>query len=521
MSDKITESKGLREAPYKKLLEYIDKNHPQLSELLDLTGINCRFNCNWHKDGITFIMPVDAVVKDLLKQAQKDTVGFENAATSLNSLIIRGCYLKADDFRDNVINMQYPAKLLPVKTKGKDILIDGIKAEFVTSFEAKSGEKSALWKIDSIPNHGSFPVAKAMPKRGNVKVGKYEPSNDQRKSNRFASMLLVEQAYVLHLLKQRSVGTSDLNPFIEAVVSLLCHIKKDDEDLYRQLLSIVMLDNFDFYALVDPHGDLDNPLVDNQYIDKWVKGEKLSQSTIHNMLKQIRADQAANSVGGKLIFPQKTELLKVLKQKRTEFTVRSFNSLQKTMAELESIYSTLEKTNKVGGVEFWPEGRVTEYFKNDKHTGMKLLHDDVRYLSCLRFKKLECDPRPIDFGEINALFNFIGDALHANTAAERGTQRGLLNVNRIKYLIAPTMELSEIIAFINSTGFLALPLCKNEVPKCVDEKPQPGNIAYFNVHANIYKAYDHLSTSEFDYLTDSIKVMSKEDKQKLAKLLAA
>jgi hypothetical protein len=501
--------------PYREVIEYLRKNHKEVADLLEETGVDCRFSCNWHKDGITFLIPSKEQC-EALRKSINTTNGFDNAVSALNSLILRGFYDKPSSFGGEVVNLQFPSRVVPIKANGKDILIaEKHVATLAESF--KSGCKdntfcAAMWKLSgsTLPDYEKYAVVQR-DFSGKVKRGKYQPSNDQKRSLRFAAMLLTERAYVDWVIKKRTIGCSSMNPFISAVVCILELVnKRGNEGLpytYNDLLSIVCFDNFDFYLLVGAH-DQSEPLVSTSIINAWCNESK--QANCCALLKQHQANQMKDTH-----FKARVEAVQAIRKNPTDAFLGA--NITTGMANLTTLYGNLEQSNKVHNMtEFWPAS-IAAYYK--KHQGAKMLHDDVRYLSCLRFAKLETDPRNLDFAEANGVFNFIGDALHANTEKERKTQAGLLNIQRLKNLIMPTMEKNEIVTFINSSCFLAVPYGDQTIKKQTTIKPIPGKIAFFNLHGGLYDAYDHIRASEFQSLIETISFLSAEEKKELAKTL--
>jgi hypothetical protein len=517
---------------YCKIIHYVEAVNPMLAELLRYTCVDGTLSSMRGKEGITFLMPSETLTKEIQTLAWSDIPEeADRACDMLNACILSNYYHSPASFKSDrpVINCLWPSQIVKVeKTDNKGTVYFEGKAtavldeKFKQMRDEKKNPKSkglAVWKLEGalIPTTGAVAQEKdkVMPRR--TKEGRYEPELTRLAGIRFKIMLYVEQAYAHDRVQMCNGLVSHVStmPYCAYTASLMMYLKANDPGTYVTVLPIIAFDNFDFYALIEPHSDEDKALVSTGHIEAWLKtaATNISPAECVANCKQIMDDMDA--VGGK-----KQAVLAAIDAERRKLTDATSATVRRCVEHIETVYGILESKNMIGGVSDVLPADLFEYYK--RAPGTKMLHDDIRYLTYLRFKQLE-RRGSFNFDEFNALVNFIGDAMHANNAKERDSNRGILNKIRIKNMIAPTMERDEIICFLNSTMFLSIAITQKDMPhlgRHVTTKPTPGKIVLFNIHADIYEKFDRFSNIKVEEQISAIGIMTQKDRELLALELA-
>ncbi len=148
----------------------------------------------------------------------------------------------------------------------------------------------------------------------------------------------------------------------------------------------------------------------------------------------------------------------------------------------------------------FPEA-LANYYKVEQ--GLKLIQDELRFLTYGAFKRLECER--FDTGAFHELTNMIGECLHAGSKAERDQTHKLLSKTAIKYLIAPSDNIREVKIFCYSTAFMYIPLLAEAQALAVKNstsRPDPARLVVFNIAKDTYVqhqrllAHDHGATND-------------------------
>jgi hypothetical protein len=518
-------------------MHYIEEKNPDLAELLRLTCNDMTLSALRGKTGITFLMPDAKLTEDIRKLAESsDASKAEEGAAMLSALILRDIYCddkkKGPLFRKGfVANCMWPPQQVAVdsvSSDGKVVTFANkatatVASDFVEMRSADKPSKLAVWKYSG-PHYGITNSPAPAPTKPQKRApyekkidGGYNPSSGQLNGIRFKVMLAVEQDYVHDVLS----NSGGLNAYRRASLSLLEHLKLVNPGRYNDLLSLVAFDNFDFYLLVQPHLQSDSEedfLIDTDTIMTWSKKWRAAKNVDYmKTFKTVQHDLTDPQGKSAALFTRRKEVLEAIKDAREKNTIVVTNKFRSCVDHIETAYATLERDNRIGEVGDVFPAFVHEHFS--KNEGLKLLYDDLRYISYLRFEQLENRPHCFDFGEFNSLVNFIGDALVRATKDLRDKARYLVNRDRVKYMIAPTMECSELICFINSTMFLCVPVTGEDrdlLGKNTKVKPTPGKIsALFNIHAAIEESYNHLATATFTSLIDDLTWLTPEQRTEL------
>lgn len=518
---------------YCKIIHYIEEKNPELAELLKHTCTDGILSSTRGKQGITFLMPDRALTEEIKKLAVSDKPEVaDRAAQMLAALILRNVYRDPGSFKrpgEVVANCLFEpqvVKVTDVDQAGKKVKFDkGGVATLATDFVVRGDESKknvpriAVWHYSG-PHYGidnpAAPKVERFQRKEGMKKGSYEPEPSRVRGIRFKVMLAVEQEYVHGILSCGILG-GFRNAYCEASLSLLKYLKEHKRDLYSEILSIIAFDNLDFYLLVQPHNNDGVYLIDDDVISAWAAIHH-SQKNINvmSLKKEIQSDMENGQLPG-AVFANCAKVLKAIDSAREHATNALNTSFRSCVPHIERIYHELEENNKIGEVSDVFPPMIAAHFKSNP--GLKMLYDDLRYISYIRFSKLENSAHHFDFGEFNALVNFIGDALHCTSGENRSKARCMLNQNKIKYMIAPNMERDEALCFVNSTMFLCVPVtpkCHPYLGKNVTVKPRPGKIgAVYNIHGAIDKQYDHMAAAAFTDLTNQITWMDEAQRKEL------
>ncbi len=514
---------------YCKIMHYVEEKNPTLADILRTTCHDMTLSSFRGKGGITLLMPDDALVKEIKKLVDStDPDEADKGANMIAALILRDVYKTGSDFtRGEVANCLWKPQVVKVKSaSGNKVEFEnGASAEKASDFIEMAGDKKRkkieVWRYKGA-HFGLNGKEATLPdprERGSFKkTGSYEPTQAQLNGTRFKLMLAVEQEYVHRIISSNFFTNGGMNAYCEASIGLLAYLKKTNETLYFELLGLVAFDNLDFYFLVQPHVQGDY-LIDDDTLSAWVASRRSAATNTMKDLSMIRSDLKSHKEGhGKVLSDRNAVLDKIDSLRSTAISAVGDN-FRGCFARIEEMYSKLETDNSIGGLVDVFSNTLHEFFKG--RSGTKMLYDDVRYIAYQRFHHLEHSGYRFDFGEFNALVNFIGDALSCADKTARLKNLHIFNKERIKYLIAPTMERDEALCFVNSTMFLCVPvLSGDKLGRNVSIKPRPGKIgSLFNIHAAIEERYDHMAAATYTNMTNEVALLNDAQRKELLKQL--
>lgn len=482
-----------------RILDYLDSVEPDLARIIRGVCVDMSLTSLRGKPGITFLMPVDPKFRKRLEElAYSDKPEDANKASDmLNNLIIKDVFKQAGDWKSRqVANSLVPSQVIDVDstTKNEVVFKSGAKAVIDDRFiDSSKDRRLAVWKLSGEIPITTDKIAKELPKKKKGVVGAYEPGNLQSQSERFKIALAVENSYALRRLQQDNSGEKQCDVYLETVLSLVHYIKnvrKDEALLHDKVLPILSLDKADFYFLVEPHRASGDYLLDNSLISEWWACRGQSYMNPIDIRKDIDAMLSGST--GAAIYSQKSQLMDKIADIRQQISQRAAARPRSSADEIEAIYSELEKSNSIGGIGNVFPADLAQYYANNP--GLKMLQDELRYLTYGAFKQLES--RGFDVNSFHDLTNMIGEYLYSSTADERARSQKLLNKNTLKYMIAPTEKAQEIQIFVNSTMFMYIPLTSAEASnlkvKNSVSRPDPSHIVLFNIAKDLYKQHERV-----------------------------
>jgi hypothetical protein len=468
---------------------YIEEKDPELAELLRGTCADMTLNSTKGKPGITFLWPQDkayrAKIAELAYSANPDDAS--KACDMLNALILRDVFKTASDFRRPVIpNSLYPSQQLDAKVEGSKVSFgSGAVATVDSDFKDASKKRNlAVWKLTG----GEIPVTtdklakiergarpKARGKSGN-KAGGYIPSDSHARKERFQIALVVENEYAMERLKNQMAGKHSNDPFIQRTASLVQFLQKKGYDM-AEIVPMLSRMKLDFYILVQPHQADGQYIVKDDDLAEWWATQPVPPSDINAFYDGLLDSQAAR--------------MKEAHEKRKTVLEKSNGRPRDTVAYIRQAYKDFCSGD-------------------DGLAERKMVHDDLRYMTCLAFHQLESGS--FDTGKFNEIVNMIGEALHSNSPV-------LLNENTLKFSVDPKARLQEIQKFVNSSLFLHVH-CKGEeagIPKSTtDVYAGDGKLINFNKVA--FDSIDRVKGQNVDDLVNSIA--DEKVREQVKKLLS-
>jgi hypothetical protein len=489
---------------YCTIIDYIDAVDPELSNIIKLLCAASNLTSIKGKPGITFLMPDSAYLAEIKELAYSDkTEKATQAADMINALIIRDVFRTPSDWKSKeAVNSLFPYQVVEVastsanevvfKSGAKAVIDDKFMKQSLSMDRSDNTKKPqnpgvlAVWKLT-----GKIPVTTDKPatkknKKGAV-TGGYNPGHLVTQGLRFKIALNVENAFAMACA---SGNSNKKCAYTEYTLSLLNHImnkRKDTALMYDKVLPMLSWDKFDFYVLIEPHRNGGEYLLDDGLIaDWWQTQAPFNAQTVCDQVCSL-----LKSGSGCAIYTDRVAVLNAIDKIRKEpIKIADSNKFRTLVDVVADRYDNFINTNSIGGVSNVLPAGVIRFYQNEP--GLKMVHDELRYLTFGAFQRLESQ---FDFGAFHELCNLIGECLHANDV-ERNSNQKLLNRNVIKSLISPSDLIDEIKIFVCSTMFMYVPMTREEANNLKQNnsttRPDPHNIVIFNIAKNSYDQHDRL-----------------------------
>lgn len=521
-----------------RISDYVETVDPELAEILRGTCVNMSLDSLRGKPGVTFLMPQDkALRKKLADLAFSDKVeDATKAGDMLNAMIIRDVFKSPSDWmakRDDIPNSLMPAQHVEIENaSGKEVTFkSGAKAVLDERFKDASKKGNlAVWLLVS----GEIPVTTDKPAKMKYqkikpkgKIGSYDVTPDHAANLRFKIAVAVENMYMLdrvqrnmgrdvvgagHIYdyadKTKSFSQRQRNLYLEHTMSLvnfIMNVRNDHVLLCNKVLPLISFQNIDFYYLIEPHKNMapDQYLIPTSIIqDWWVNRPSFNLQEVIDKVGQCMNDPKSSAA----IYKDKKAVILAIDAVRKHIN-RSIESRPREAPQLiAEVYKTLCEQNKIDDIENVFPDELIAYYRAEP--GLKLMQDELRYLTYLMFEKLE---NSIDFDRhaFETIVNLIAEYMHSVTADERERSLKLLNKNTIRYLIQPTEKVHEIKIFINSTHFIYVPLGPNDMRnyplKNVIVRPDPSDLGgIWNIDLAMLSKHKRLATDDDKQAMDTI-----------------
>ncbi len=350
-----------------------------------------------------------------------------------------------------------------------------------------------------IPVTTDKPAQLHRPAKG--KTGAYDAQDPSIRTERYKIALAVENAYMLcrlqHDLDHNASHYRDV--YVETSLSLLnyvLHVRNDTALILDKILPFIAFDKLDFYFLVEPHRSSGQYLLDDALIREWWSQRQsvpCSYPEVYNSVKNL-----LSSNSGALVYTQRVQILDKINTIRQRLVQYASARPRGVIEEIEKSYTELTTSNNIDGLSnVLPAGTAAYFAANP---GLKMIHDELRYIGHNAFKDLES--MPFDGGKFHEIVNIIGECLYASTADDRVRTQKLLNKNTIKHMISPGDKIQEINMFLYSTSFLHIPMTREEADnlrqKYATSRPDPSNIVVFNIAKDTYNQHRRLLEGPVD-----------------------
>lgn len=497
-----------------RIIDYVESVDTELAELLRGTCADMSLGSLKGKPGITFLMPQDkAFRKKIADLAYSDKIEDANKACDmLNACIFRDVFKTPSDWmnkRDDIPNALLPSQHVEVENvSGKEVIFkSGAKAVVDDGFKDASKKSNlAVWKLVS----GELPVTTDKPaklkyakKKGGKggKSGGYDAPGQDVQNIRFKIAVAVENMYMMDQLNKSMgsaiVGAHETGGFGPAVpytqrrrdvyleytmslVNYLMNVSYDEHLLYGKVLPMISFQKIDFYNLVQPHtfrGE-DAYLIPTGIIISWWTSQSTSFN-LQNVIDQVsqKLSNAPTTWRSAKVYSDRRAVLHAADEKRQQINQLVGNRSRSMPDMIIDAYKELNENNAIGGLsDIFPQP-LADFYKAEP--GLKVMQDELRYLTFLQFEALERNP-DFDHGHFETIINMIAEYQHAVTSDERERTLKLNNKYTMKYLIQPTEKIQEIRVFVNSTHFMYIPLSSADVMdfplKNVITKPDPTDL---------------------------------------------
>lgn len=502
---------------YCRIIDYVDAVDPELASIMRGTCADMPLGSLKGKPGITFLMPQDKAFRAKLeKLAYSDKTEEANkAADMLNALIIRDVFKSPSEWKSReVANSLLPSQVVDVDSvTAKEVVFkSGARAVLDENFKDSSRRSNlAVWKLVS----GELPVTTDKPAQNKFtkhkgKTGAYEPGNLQTQSERFKIALAVENAYALCRLQHESnvTGHGHRDVYLEhslSLISYILNVRNDSATLYEKVLPLISLDKLDFYLLVEPHRASGQYLLDDALIHEWWVQRNSHVCSPSKVIQEI--ERLLSSGTGALVYTNRALILEKIADARQRIGQVADYRPRNSVDEIAKVYEELESSNTIGGAGPIYPAALAQFYASEP--GLKMIQDELRYLTFGAFKTLEANA--FDFGAFHELTNMIGECLHAASADDRARMHKLLNKNMIKYLISPSENVQEIKIFLYSTMFMFIPLTNSEASnlkyKHSIQRPNPSNIVVFNIAKDLYIQHQRLMAPGSPANTDIVAAL--------------
>lgn len=504
-----------------RITDYVESVDPELAEILRGTCVDLSLNSLRGKAGITFLMPQDkALRKKIADLAYSDKAeDASKACDMLNAMIFRDVFKTPSDWmnkRDDIPNSLLPPQHVEIENAtGKEVIFkSGAKAVLDERFKDSSKKgQLAVWLLVS----GEIPVTTDKPAKlkyqnkgvkSKGKTGSYEVSSAHADNLRFKIAVAVENMYMMdhvqHNMGRNIIGggkdysTCPRNLYLEHTMSLvnfIMNVREDMDLLCNKVLPLISFQNIDFYFLLEPHkeGPPDSYLIPDAIIQDWWTNKPAFNlpEVIDQVGKCIETTQ-----NGAAIYKDKNALLLAIDAERQKLNQVLESRPRNIVEAISKVYDELCEHNKIGSVSnVFPEPLAAYYHSEP---GLKILQDELRYLTYLRFERLESAP-DFDRYDFEQIINAIAEGMHSLTADERKHNLKLLNENSLRFLIQPVEKIQEIKVFVNSTHFLHVPLSPNDIQnypvKNVIINPNPAELSgIWNIDAAMLSKHKRLAT---------------------------
>jgi hypothetical protein len=469
---------------YCKIIDYIEANDSDFAEVIRGTCNDAVLTSTRNKPGLTFLYPEKKYIDEIIDKAYSDKPSdVQLASDMIQSLILNNVCKTGAQMKDDkeIANCMRVPQVVEIESVSADTanFKGGAVAKFDSKFKS-TNEKLAVWRLTGkLPLKTKDAVRRVLVKRGKGKSGAYQPDAEQSQMIRFKIMRAIETIYLAHEQQRVMVGL-DCDIYLKYTVSLLKHLKDNDQEAFAKVMPKISLDKSDLYFMIQPHARNGSFIIDDNVLSAWweknsdYRTASLSDADkfIHAWMKETKADRKkiAESVDRKSI-------------------IASNNIAD----QIRDKYSELSGAKIGDEVVF---------------NSQKILEDEVRFMAADMFCRFEADNKmrgKVDHAKFEFITNYIGDLLQSEN-------NQLINQEKVLMAIRPIEKIKAMETFACGSWFCYVPMCKDEFN--VKFRPKRDNdIVIMN---EISQHERQMSTNE---VMDLIRGQSDEFKQHLKKEL--
>jgi hypothetical protein len=262
-------------------------------------------------------------------------------------------------------------------------------------------------------------------------------------------------------------------------------VRNDRALFVNRILPVISYDKFDAYALFEPYRQSGEYLISDDVIMDWYQSKNRLNVNLSTVFHDIERT-LINHVDDAMIYSNRAAIQSAIAGIRKQITDASASRPRNIIAELEKHYVDLERNNKIGNVgPIYPQDLFNYYHSNP---GLKMLHDELRYVTFGAFKSLEA--APFDIGHFTMIKTNIIECLSAASSDDRARAHKVLNKSTLRYMISPSDNIDEIKVFVYSTMFLYIPMTSEEADKVSQKysvrRPDADNLVLYNISKNLH-----------------------------------
>lgn len=468
---------------YCRIIDYLRDHHPEVHEVLLSTCAEMSLISRRNRSGVTFLVPTGDHLKQIRKLAfssNPDDAG--RACDMLNALSLRNVYKSAADFmsdRQNIANSLNPYQQVELeKASGTAVTFaSGASASLDKDFiDASRDRNLAVWILK-----GEIPVTTDRPAQIKKKVkGGYSQSvaTELSKKLRWRIAVAVEAEYSM----KRMTGASG-DPFVRSAMSLVEYLHENGhhEILHGRVMPLLSISKADFYLITEPHRSAGEYLIPDSFIEEW--WNKRASHGAARGCTIVDEHFAASSEKEK-----SEQVLREVAKLRESLIAEIESRPRDAVKAVQQVYEEFSQTNRVGAVENVLPQQTAAMYASDHH--LKMLQDELRFLIHCAFHDLES--REFDSGRFSEITNMVAEYMHKMAGTEKDIQSGrkLLSQAAMRYSIQPSDHAQDIIAFVNSTCFMHVPMCREVAETLPKSRTQYSETKLWNIAKDNYETHE-------------------------------
>lgn len=483
---------------YCSIISYLEDNYPDFAEVVNRLCLNGPLSSTKGKNGLTVIIPTAKHIKKITDLAYSDDVDkVHNAADMILAMCFRDSYKMGKEWETKEVhNLIFPSQVVTVTgSTGSEVTFEGgAKAKIDSKFIDSSRKLNlSVWQMQdgeiAVTKDKAAIIKSAKKIKGNrgAKRGAYDETALDQLGVRSNIALVVENMFLFNdYQKKLKQEINNENCLLSHALSLVKFIMERDRELfYGKVLPMLTYSFIDFYILLEPHKiPTSDFLIPDPIIDDW-----WSDKRTHTKLDIVATVKEINGEISKgtercLFYTDRQKMFELIDGNRKKLNEVLGSSPREVLNEMYKIYTELQDDNTINKEgPILPES-LHEFYRTNK--GLKLLHDELRYLTHNIFDRSETNH------DLNIMFNMIAEVLHEGEASTK-----LLKRESLKNMISPNQKIEEIKIFTNSTMFMFVTMTEQEtnIPKSTMTRPKDLKPVMFNIAGDNYEKHKRLITN--------------------------